>query len=215
VSVRLDPGTYRARVRRGVGAALIVLLAGAAIAVFITVVTPRGAERELVGASGSGAGAGSGAGSGSGDAGPVVAAGGTPIFVHVLGEVARPGLYELREGDRVVDAVAAAGGMTDAADPAGVNLARLLSDGEQLAVPAVGEVVASAPGIVADGRVDLNTADAAALDTLPRIGPAMAQRIIEWRESNGPISSVDDLLAVSGIGTKTVEALRPLVVQGG
>jgi competence protein ComEA len=145
----------------------------------------------------------------------VVAAGGTPIFVHVLGEVARPGLYELREGDRVVDAVAAAGGMTDAADPAGVNLARLLSDGEQLAVPAVGEVVASAPGIVADGRVDLNTADAAALDTLPRIGPAMAQRIIEWRESNGPISSVDDLLAVSGIGTKTVEALRPLVVQGG
>jgi competence protein ComEA len=215
VSVRLDPGTYRARVRRGVGAALIVLLAGAAIAVFITVVTPRGAERELVGASGSGAGAGSGAGSGSGDAGPVVAAGGTPIFVHVLGEVARPGLYELREGDRVVDAVAAAGGMTDAADPAGVNLARLLSDGEQLAVPAVGEVVASAPGIVADGRIDLNAADAAALDTLPRIGPAMAQRIIEWRESNGPISSVDDLLAVSGIGTKTVEALRPLVVQGG
>jgi competence protein ComEA len=207
VSVRLDPGTYRARVRRGVGAALIVLLAGAAIAVFITVVTPRGAERELVDASGAGAG--------SGDAGPVVAAGGTPIFVHVLGEVARPGLYELREGDRVVDAVAAAGGMTDAADPAGVNLARLLSDGEQLAVPAVGEVVASAPGIVADGRVDLNTADAAALDTLPRIGPAMAQRIIEWRESNGPISSVDDLLAVSGIGTKTVEALRPLVVQGG
>jgi competence protein ComEA len=205
VSVRLDPGTYRARVRRGVGAALIVLLAGAAIAVFITVVTPRGAERELVAESESG----------SGNAGPVVAAGGTPIFVHVLGEVARPGLYELREGDRVVDAVAAAGGMTDAADPAGVNLARLLSDGEQLAVPAVGEVVASAPGIVADGRIDLNTADAAALDTLPRIGPAMAQRIIEWRESNGPITSVDDLLAVSGIGTKTVEALRPLVTPGG
>ena len=209
MSVRLDPGTYRARVRRGVGAALIVLLAGAAIAVFITVVTPRGAERELGGASGSGSGGV------SGDAGPVVAAGGTPIFVHVLGEVARPGLYELSEGDRVVDAVAAAGGMTDAADPAGVNLARLLSDGEQLAVPAVGEVVASAPGIVADGRVDLNTADAAALDTLPRIGPAMAQRIIEWRESNGPITSVDDLLAVSGIGTKTVEALRPLVTPGG
>ncbi|HET8896723.1 MAG TPA: SLBB domain-containing protein, partial [Protaetiibacter sp.] len=99
MSVRLDPGTYRARVRRGVGAALIVLLAGAAIAVFITVVTPRGAERELVAESESG--------SGSGNAGPVVAAGGTPIFVHVLGEVARPGLYELREGDRVVDAVAA------------------------------------------------------------------------------------------------------------
>ncbi|MGN6272802.1 MAG: helix-hairpin-helix domain-containing protein [Protaetiibacter sp.] len=203
MSARPDPGTSRARVRRGVGAALIVLLAGAAIAVFITVITPRGAERELV------------TPSPPGDAGPVVVGGGSPIFVHVLGEVARPGLYELREGDRVVDAVAAAGGMTDAADPAGVNLARVLSDGEQLAIPAVGEMTASAPGIVADGRIDLNTADAAALDTLPRIGPAMAQRIIEWRDANGPITAVDELLAVSGIGTKTIEALRPLVVQGG
>jgi competence protein ComEA len=114
-----------------------------------------------------------------------------------------------------VDAIAAAGGMTDAADQGGVNLARPLTDGEQFAVPAIGETVASAPGTAADGRVDLNTADAATLETLPRIGPAMAQRIIDWREANGPISSVDDLLAVSGIGTKTVEALRRLVVQGG
>lgn len=203
MSARLDPGTSRARVRRGVGAALIVLLAGAAIAVFITAVTPRGAERELVGSAP------------TGDAGPLIPAGGSPILVHVLGEVVRPGLYELREGDRVIDAVAAAGGMTDAADPAGVNLARVVSDGEQLTVPAVGEAVAAAPGTTADGRVDLNTADAATLETLPRIGPAMAQRIIEWRESNGPITSVDDLLAVSGIGTKTVEVLRPLVAQGG
>ena len=73
-----------------------------------------------------------------------------PIFVHVLGHVARPGLYELREGDRVIDAIAAAGGTTPEADPGGVNLARLLSDGEQLAVPAVGEVTASAPGVAAD-----------------------------------------------------------------
>ena len=202
MSARPDPGTSRARVRRGVGAALIVLLAGAAIAVFVTAVTPRGAERQLVEATG------------ASDAGPV-ADGGTPIFVHVLGQVARPGLYELREGDRVIDALAAAGGTTDAADPAGVNLARLLSDGEQLTVPAVGEVAVTAPGTTAEGLVDLNTADAATLDTLPRIGPAMAERIIAWREANGPITSVDDLLAVSGIGSKTVEALRPLVVQGG
>lgn len=199
MSARPDPGTSRARVRRGVGAALIVLLAGAAIAVFVTAVTPRGAERELVAPP-------------ADDADAVVASAERPIFVHVLGQVARPGLYELREGDRVIDAIAAAGGTTADADPGGVNLARLLSDGEQLAVPAVGEVTASAPGVAADGRVDLNTADVAALDTLPRIGPAMAQRIIEWREANGPISSVDDLLAVSGIGAKTVEALRPLVV---
>lgn len=198
MSARPDPGTSRARVRRGVGAALIVLLAGAGIAVFVTAITPRGAERELIDPS----------------AGEelLVAAGERPIFVHVLGQVARPGLYELREGDRVIDAIAAAGGTTPEADPAAVNLARLLSDGEQLAVPAVGETPAAASGVASDGRVDLNTADAATLATLPRIGPAMAQRIIDWREANGPITSVDELLAVSGIGAKTVEALRPLVV---
>lgn len=208
MSARPDPGIPRARVRRGVGAALIVLLAGVAIAVFITAVTPHGGQRELDEPR-------SPVPSESAGDWPLVPPAGSSIFVHVLGQVVRPGLYELREGDRVVDAVAAAGGMTDAADPAGVNLARVLSDGEQLAVPAVGEVVASAPGTAADGRVDLNTADAATLETLPRIGPAMAQRIIAWRDANGPIASVDDLLAVSGVGAKTVEALRPLVVQGG
>ena len=190
--------------RRGAGAALVVLLAGAAIAVFATAVTPQGGSRDVV-ASAAPDDGGSGA--------LVTDASAAPIFVHVLGRVAQPGLYELREGDRVVDAIAAAGGLTPEADPAGINLARPLSDGEQLAVPAVGEVpLAAASGVASDGRVDLNTADVAALDTLPRIGPAMAQRIVDWREANGPLSSVDDLLAVSGIGQKTVEALRPLVV---
>ncbi|MBN9140108.1 MAG: ComEA family DNA-binding protein [Micrococcales bacterium] len=202
MSDRPDPGTSRARVRRGVGAALVVLLAGAAVAVFVTAVTPRGAEREVVPSPGAGAA----------DGGPIVSAADPLIFVHVLGQVARPGLYELRDGDRVVDAVAAAGGLTEAADPAGINLARPLADGEQLVVPAVGEAPAAATGTASDGRVDLNAADVATLDTLPRIGPAMAQRIVDWREANGPIRSVDDLLAVSGIGAKTVEALRPLVV---
>jgi len=179
-----------------------VLLAGAAVAVFVTAVTPRGAEREVVPSPGAGAA----------DGGPIVSAADPLIFVHVLGQVARPGLYELRDGDRVVDAVAAAGGLTEAADPAGINLARPLADGEQLVVPAVGEAPAAATGTASDGRVDLNAADVATLDTLPRIGPAMAQRIVDWREANGPIRSVDDLLAVSGIGAKTVEALRPLVV---
>ncbi|PZQ88295.1 MAG: competence protein ComEA [Leifsonia xyli] len=204
MSVRPDPGTFRARVRRGVGAALIVLLAGAAIAVFVTAVTPRGAEREVVPDPSPGPDAVLDGGGTTSE--------GTPLYVHVLGQVARPGLYELREGDRVIDAIAAAGGLTDAADPAGVNLARLLTDGEQLAVPAVGEVPAAVAGGASDGRINLNTADAQTLDTLPRIGPAMAQRIIDWRDANGPIRSVDDLLAVSGIGSKTVEALRPLVL---
>lgn len=188
--------------RRGAGAALVILLAGAAIAVFATSVTPQGGEREVVTSSSPD----------DPDAELVSGDSTSPIFIHVLGQVTNPGLYELRDGDRVVDAISAAGGFGPTADPAGVNLARLLTDGEQLAVPAVGEApAAAAPGVASDGRIDLNTADVAALDTLPRIGPAMAQRIIDWRETNGPLSSVDDLLAVSGIGTKTVEALRPLV----
>lgn len=188
--------------RRGAGAALVILLGGAAIAVFAASVTPQGGAREVLASPPPEQADGSLISEGAA----------TPIFVHVLGQVARPGLYELRDGDRVIDAIAAAGGLTEQAEPAGVNLARLLTDGEQLAVPAIGEVAAAAPGAASDGRVDLNTADVAALDTLPRIGPAMAQRIIDWREANGPLKSVDDLLAISGFGAKTVDALRPLVV---
>lgn len=189
--------------RRGAGAALVILLAGAAIAVFAASVTPQGGAREVL------------ASASPEDADVALVSGGgpAPIFVHVLGQVARPGLYELRDGDRVVDAISAAGGLTADAEPAGVNLARLLADGEQLAVPAIGEAPAAAvPGVASDGRIDLNTADAAALETLPRIGPAMAQRIIDWREANGPLKSADDLLAISGFGAKTVDALRALVV---
>jgi competence protein ComEA len=142
------------------------------------------------------------------------------VFVHVSGAVAAPGLYVLDEGARVVDAVAAAGGFADGADEQAVNLARPISDGEQLHVPAAGEVPASgtdaaaapgAAGAAGDGRVNLNTADIAQLDTLPRIGPAMAQRIIEWRDANGRFTSVEDLLAVPGIGDKMLETLRDLV----
>jgi competence protein ComEA len=131
--------------------------------------------------------------------------------VHILGAVARPGLYELRDGDRAVDAVAAAGGFLETADQAQLNLARLIIDGEQIVVPVVGETVAASPGTTASGLVNLNTADAATLDTLPRVGPAMAARIIDWRESSGPFTSVDDLLNISGIGDKTFEGLKDLV----
>lgn len=139
------------------------------------------------------------------------------LYVHVSGAVAEPGLYVLDEGARVMDAVAAAGGFAPDADQAAVNLARPVSDGEQLAVPAQGEVPAAADpgtggaGAAAGGVIDLNTADLATLDTLPRIGPALAQRIIEWREANGRFTSVEDLLAVPGIGDKMLESLRELV----
>jgi competence protein ComEA len=208
MSARPEPDPRRARVRMGAGAALILLLVGLAVAVFVTAITPRGSTSVV--APGEGRESSSFPSDAAGaDPGPDAGV----LFVHVLGQVARPGLYELSEGDRAVDAIAAAGGFTATADPGGINLARLLSDGEQLVVPAVGEVqagagAASGPG---SGKINLNSADAATLDTLPRIGPAMAQRIIDWREANGRFSSVDDLLAVTGIGQKTLDGLRDLI----
>ena len=133
------------------------------------------------------------------------------VFVHVSGAVSAPGLYVLHDGARVVDAVAAAGGFAAGADETAVNLARPVSDGEQLHVPVIGAAAAPPPTDGGDGRVNLNTADAAALDTLPRIGPAMAARIIEWRDANGRFTSVEDLLSVPGIGDKMLETLRALV----
>lgn len=139
------------------------------------------------------------------------ASAGSAIFVHILGAVARPGLYELRDGDRAVDAVAAAGGFLEAADQAQLNLARFVVDGEQIMVPAIGETPAAVPGTSASGLVNLNTADAATLETLPRVGPAMAARIIDWREANGGFTAVDDLRSVTGVGDKTFDSLRELV----
>lgn len=183
--------------RVGAGAALILVLVGVGVAVLITAVTPHGVSAVVQPS--------------STPAAPD-AAGGSVIYVHILGQVEHPGLYALRDGDRGVDIVAAAGGFTAEADPAGINLARFLADGEQIVVPAVGEV-AAASGTTADGRVNLNTADAAALDTLPRIGPALAERILAWREKNGPFASVEDLLDVPGIGDAILEGLRDLVTM--
>jgi competence protein ComEA len=133
------------------------------------------------------------------------------MYVHVLGQVARPGLYLLDHGDRVADALAVAGGTLDDADLAAVNLARLLADGEQVVVPKIGEAPSASTDAAGDGIIDLNTADQAALETLPRIGPALAQRILQWRDDNGRFASVDDLLAVPGIGEKLLAGLRDLV----
>ncbi|MEX1080356.1 MAG: helix-hairpin-helix domain-containing protein [Homoserinimonas sp.] len=135
------------------------------------------------------------------------------IYVHLLGAVINPGLYELPPDARAVDAVAAAGGFAESADRAALNLARFLSDGEQLYVPAEGEEPLDRPGAIGTiaGKVNLNTADAATLETLPRVGPAMAARIIAWREANGRFTAPEDLKSVSGIGDKTFEAMRDLV----
>lgn len=134
------------------------------------------------------------------------------LYVHVLGAVAHPGLYVLDLDSRLVDAVAAAGGTTDDADLTAINLARVLSDGEQIVVPTI-TAAADSPQAPepTDDRIDLNAADQAALETLPRIGPALAEQIIVWRDENGPFQSVDDLLAVPGIGEKLLAGIREAV----
>ncbi len=155
---------------------------------------------------------------------PSVAAGAGPVFVHVVGAVRRSGLVQLATGSRVADAVDAAGGMTARADPASVNLARVLVDGEQVRVLRRGDSPVAAPlgagataplpgsagGAVA-GLIDLNTASVDQLDTLPGIGPVLAQRIVDWRTANGRFSSVDELGEVSGIGDARLADLRAAV----
>ncbi|MAP64539.1 MAG: competence protein ComEA [Microbacterium sp.] len=135
------------------------------------------------------------------------------LYIHVSGAVAKPGLYVLEPDARVMDAIAAAGGLTGDGDSAAVNLARPLGDGEQLHVPEVGESPSPPTSAgVGGGPVDLNTADVATLETLPGIGPALGARIVAWREQNGRFGSVEDLLAVAGIGEKVLAGLRDLVV---
>nr|WP_307784418.1 ComEA family DNA-binding protein [Salinibacterium sp. SWN139] len=187
----------KARLRVRVGAVIVVVLVALGCAVLATALTDSPAALEIA------------RGEVGGDDDSFVIE--TPsLFVHVTGAVARPGLFELAEGSRVIDAIAAAGGFTDDANRDQLNLARLLADGEQFAVPAAGADDA-AETTASDGRVNLNTADAAALDTLPRIGPAMAARILAWRDANGRFVSIDDLRNVAGIGDATFDGLRDLV----
>lgn len=160
-------------------------------------------------------------------AGPSAAAtsAGAEIVVSVVGTVAKPGLVTLPAGARVADALAAAGGVLPGVDTTALNLARRLTDGEQIAVgvpaaeqpappPADGppaNTAGAALGGVPSGPVDLNAATLADLDTLPGIGPVIAQRILDYREANGPFQSTDQLQEVSGIGPATFAKLADLV----
>lgn len=143
------------------------------------------------------------------------------VIVHVAGAVSAPGVHELGAGARVVDAVRAAGGPVGDADLDGLNLASPLVDGQRVYVPVAGEVdPASVPSgatagvsetASAPGPVDLNTATAEQLESLPGVGPATAAAIIDDRDRNGPFASVDDLDRVSGIGPAKLSAIRDLV----
>ncbi|MEY3977447.1 MAG: hypothetical protein RLZZ284_303 [Actinomycetota bacterium] len=143
------------------------------------------------------------------------------IVVHVVGAVVEPGVYELPAGARGDDAVRAAGGLTGDADSRAVNLALQLVDGEQLVIPRRGETLptnaprhqpgATAAGTTAPRLVNINRATVAELDQLPGVGPSTARAIVEHRERYGPYATVDDLLAVRGIGPAKLAEMRAMV----
>jgi len=139
------------------------------------------------------------------------------VLVDVAGWVRSPGVYEFAEGSRVIDAIEAAGGARPGALLQALNLAAPLADGTQILVPREGEAGAppvaggaTVPG-AAGGLVNINTASASELETLPGIGEVIAQRIVDHRTANGPFASVDALLDVSGIGDAILESIRELV----
>lgn len=147
------------------------------------------------------------------------------VIVHVTGAVLRPGVYEMAAGQRVDDALAAAGGPTPAADANSLNLAAPVADGDRIEVPALGQTSSAVAGATGSGHthatsgtalsisspVDLNHAGAAELEGLPGIGPATAAAIIDYRTQNGPFATIEQLLEVPGIGPAKLDAVREFV----
>ncbi len=139
------------------------------------------------------------------------------VTVHVTGAVALPGVYSLSEGDRVLDAVEEAGGFAEGASQASVNLARVLSDGEQVHIPTQEEVdsgqyqTSDSSGSSGSSLININTATADELDTLPGIGPATAANIISYREENGGFDSIEEIKEVSGIGDAKYAQIADLI----
>ena len=206
---------------------------GSVPAAFATGATGATGAAGATGANGAGAGGGAAGNDPSQLSG--ASARGSPgrlVVIDVVGQVARPGVVTVPDGSRVVDVLAAVGGALAGADVQRLNLARLVADGEQVFVPRPGETPpvlvgalsgagsgsgAGSAGTGAGGApaavalVDLNTATLAALDTLPGVGPVLAQRILDWRAQHGRFASVDELGEVSGIGDKLLEQIRPKV----
>lgn len=157
-----------------------------------------------------------------------------PFVVQVSGAVKNPGLYSLPSGSRVQDALDAAGGVTNIADPSALNLAAFIQDGERIEVPSTGlgllpsgpNRLGDAPSFIAPptpglqdaapasvaGKINLNTATQTDLESLPGIGPSLAERIIAYREQNGPFKAIEDIQKVKGIGPAIFAKIKDLIV---
>ncbi len=145
------------------------------------------------------------------------------LVVQVGGAVLRPGLVRLHEGARVDDAIKAAGGASSEADLSRLNLAKRVNDGDQIIVPKLGEPTAvpasgtsaaraTSSSTPAPSKININTATAEQLDKLPGIGPSLAQRIVDYRNANGPFQRIEDLMKVRGIGQAQFDAIKNLIV---
>ncbi len=142
------------------------------------------------------------------------------IVVHVEGAIRRPGVYRVKEGTRIYELIEEAGGTTEEADLRSLNLAAFLYDGQKLIIPATssGTLLVTSPLPSSLARipsstaiVNVNTASVKELEVLPGIGEVLAQRIVEYRENNGPFKTPEDLLKVRGIGPKKLEEIRDLI----
>jgi len=131
------------------------------------------------------------------------------LTIYVSGAVASPGVYTLADGSRVQDAIQAAGGLVPGAEAERINLAALLKDGQQIDVPGI---ISSSH--VNAGRVNINTASVSEFETLPGIGPTMAQAIVDYRIQNGPFLGIQDILNVPGIGQATFERIKDYLTVG-
>ena len=204
-------------------AVVVLIIALASSSQGVSTVQPKSqfqASGADVGQFGSGSGSAGGFGSGSGSGAAAVSAPASHLLVHVVGAVVSPGVYQLEPDARVMDAIFAAGGFLKDADESSINLARSVNDGEQIVVLSAGSGggadgasggAFSAGGAGASQLVNLNQADASALDALPGIGPTLAGRIVDYRKLNGGFTKLSDLGKVAGIGKSLLANLQGLV----